>query len=107
MPAHSRPASSISSTSGGAFVAVTFIASRFASSTVEMVNSPVSRIARKVSFIATPGRALSEPIPNASKGGSETIALKHENGAAFRLPFASTVTTHAIGRGVIVLTINL
>src|SRR5262250_1627433 len=67
-------------------------------------NSPVSRMFRRVSF-GLPGSWLLTPIP--ITGGSPENALKKENGAAFNRPLAFWVTTHAIGRGVIVATSNL
>src|SRR5579862_580345 len=39
-------------------------------------------------------------IPMHTTGGFPANALKNENGAAFKTPCASRLTTHAIGRGV-------
>ena len=59
---------------------------------------------RTVSFL-TPPRLLT--AENISVGGLPVMPLKNENGARLVLPSGEIVETHAIGRGVIALAIQL
>ena len=92
----SNPASAVSSTPFGAFVAVVFIASASSSGTMFTTNSPRASMFDSVSFSSRSG-AFEKLI--ATIGGSDDTILKNENGEAFTVPAASRETTHAIGRG--------
>src|SRR5204863_1043275 len=96
--ATARPASSNSSTSGGYSPEVRFIRAARASSTTLTTNSRVASTLRSVSFLPS-APAPRNDAANAMVGGSSVMAMKYENGARLRTPTASTVDTHAMGRG--------
>lgn len=92
-----KPASGSSDSSAGSELAQATIFSAMGGSTMWTTNSPLLRILAAVS-LGMPGER--SPGARATMGGSEPKTLKNENGAALTVPFAETVVTRAIGRGV-------
>ena len=82
----------------GSRAAQAFIFSASACGTICTTHSGTASRLSTVSFFA-PSRRFTGT--KSRVGGLAVTPLKNENGARFDLPSASTVDTHAIGRGVI------
>ncbi len=91
------PAAGISLSPGGNSAAQMFIAVTSPSSTRLTTNSPVSAMARAVSFRVPSERRLKL---KATIGGSSASTWKKLIGAALSVPALERVVTSAIGRGV-------